>query len=122
VLNIADPDAPSGLEIARTVARHLGHRWQEVLLEDTADPGLGRHPWDARPPIVLDMAAATELGYRPVGDYAATVADEIDWLVNLVGGREELPANLDRGFFDSMFDYAAEDRYLSDRPAWGAQP
>ena len=52
-----------------------------------------------------------------LGDYATTVADEIDALVDLVGGpvggRAELPPTLDREFFDSMFDYAAEDRYLA---------
>jgi len=97
ILNAADPDAPSGLEIARTIARHLGHDWDEVLL-DEAGP-LGRHPWDRLPPIVLDTTAATELGYVPAGNYATTVAAAVDWLV------VNPPAIPD-------FDYAAEDRYL----------
>src|SRR5205823_3750901 len=33
ILNCADPDAPNGLEISRTIARHLGHEWEEVLLD-----------------------------------------------------------------------------------------
>ena len=78
ILNCADPDTPNGLEISRMVARHLGHDWDEVLVDDGSPGG---HPWDMRPPIVLDMAAAAELGYVPAGDYAATVAEEIDWLV-----------------------------------------
>src|SRR5262249_36048349 len=32
VLNSADPDAPSALEISRAIARHLDHEWDEVLL------------------------------------------------------------------------------------------
>ncbi|MDT7683741.1 MAG: hypothetical protein QOG57_4051, partial [Pseudonocardiales bacterium] len=32
ILNCADPDAPSALEISRVVARHLGHDWTEVPL------------------------------------------------------------------------------------------
>src|SRR5262249_17851889 len=69
------------LEISRAIARYLDHEWDEELLGDDADEALGRHPWDATYPIVLDMAAAGALGYTPVGDYAATVVAELDWLV-----------------------------------------
>jgi len=103
VLNCADPDTPNGLDISRTIARQLGHEWEEVLV-DGDEPG--SHPWDVVPPIVLDMAAAAELGYVPAGDYASTVAAEIDWLV-------ESGAPPDAEFFASSFDYAIEDRYLS---------
>ena len=75
ILNSADPDAPSALEISRTIARRLGHVWDEMLLDDGADETLGRTPWDAPHPIVLDMSAAAELGYVPAGDYATTVAE-----------------------------------------------
>ena len=110
ILNCADPDAPDGLEISRVVARHLGHDWEEVLLEGDE---LGHHPWDVRPPIVLDMTAAAELGYVPAGDYATTVAEEIDWLVS------ERPP-LDEEFFAGYFDYGAEDRWLAARGAGAA--
>ena len=117
ILNSADPDAPSGLEISRIIARHLGHAWEEVLLDDDA---LGQHPWDAAHPIVLDLSAAAELGYAPVGDYATTVVDELDWLLRAVraGNRSVLPAP-DDPYFAPMFDYAAEDRYLAgERVTW----
>jgi nucleoside-diphosphate-sugar epimerase len=115
ILNSADPDGPSALEISRTIARQLDHDWDEVLLDDGADEALGRHPWDAPHPIVLDMTAAIELGYKPVGDYAATVADEVEWLVSAArggDGAENLPG-IDDVFFGPMLDYAAEDRYLA---------
>lgn len=96
ILNCADPDAPNGLEISRTIARLMGHEWQEVLV-DGAEPG--RHPWDAVPPVILDTTAASELGYVAAGDYERTVAEEVDWLV----------ANPPAG----EFDYNAEDRYLA---------
>jgi len=105
VLNSADPDAPSALEISRTVAGHLGHSWEEVLVDDDS---LGRTPWDGPHPIVLDTTAALELGYEPAGDYAATVAEEIDWLVSAV---EERPGP-DEEYFARFLDYAAEDRRL----------
>jgi nucleoside-diphosphate-sugar epimerase len=113
ILNAADPDAPNGLEIARTVGRRLDHTWEEVLLEDGEDSGLGRHPWDEVPPIVLDMSAARALGYEPIGDYAATVGAEIDPLVAAArAGEKQLE---DDPFFEPLFDYAAEDRFLAAR-------
>jgi nucleoside-diphosphate-sugar epimerase len=117
VLNSADPDAPDGLEIARAVAEHLGHTWQEVLLDEEADPALGRHPWDAAHPIVLDTTAAKALGYRPVGDFATTVRTAIDWMVDRVaiGPGGAVLAGADEEYFAGMFDYAAEDRYLGAR-------
>ena len=120
ILNSGDPDAPSGLEISRAIAAHLGHQWEEILLEDDAsseDPVLGAYPWDARYPIVLDMTAAAELGYTPAGDYAATVAEEVDWLVSAARGgqgADRLPGP-DDSFFAPLLDYAAEDRYLAGR-------
>jgi nucleoside-diphosphate-sugar epimerase len=107
ILNSADPDAPSGLEISRTVALHLGHTWEEVLVDDDT---VGAHPWDSVPPVVLDTSAAVELGYTPEGDYATTVADEIDWLV-AVGGVD--PSEDE--FFAPFLDYDAEDRYVASR-------
>jgi len=64
---------------------------------------------------------------KPVGDYAATVAAEVRWLVEqsrLAGGGAELPAQLpaqlDDGFFAGRFDYATEDAYLTpERGAGG---
>jgi nucleoside-diphosphate-sugar epimerase len=117
VLNAADPDAPNGRQIAATVADHLGHHWDEVLLDDDADPSLGWHPWDRPHPVVLDTTAATELGYRPVGDYAQTVGSVLDWLVETAArrGATLLPDGYDDGYFGGRFDYAAEDRYLQHR-------
>lgn len=114
ILNSADPDAPSGLEIARTIATYLGHVWEEILLEDDAEPDLGRHPWDARPPIILDTTASLDLGYVPVGSYAQTVPAALDWLV--VAARAGVAPDAGDPFFAPLLDYAAEGRYLA-RPA-----
>ncbi|MCB5909217.1 NAD-dependent epimerase/dehydratase family protein [Streptomyces pinistramenti] len=115
ILNSADPDAPTALDISRAVARHLGHAWTEVLLDDDADENLGRTPWDAPHPVVLDMSAARQLGYRPAGDYAATVAAEIDWLVEAArtGDRAGILPAADDPYFSRLFPYAAEDAYLA---------
>jgi nucleoside-diphosphate-sugar epimerase len=113
VLNSADPDAPSTLAIARAIAGHLGHAWEEVLLDEDAPGELGLTPWDAAHPIVLDTSAAAALGYTPAGDYAATVAESVDWLVEAARGGEGaafLPGSDDE-FFAPLLDYAAEDRH-----------
>ena len=117
VLNSADPDVPTALDISRVIATHLGHTWEEVLLDDTAPSTLGRHPWESVHPVILDTTAALELGYRPVGDYATTVAAELDWLAERAEGgvgATTLPGLTDQ-YFDTLFDYAAEDAYLAGR-------
>jgi nucleoside-diphosphate-sugar epimerase len=129
ILNAADPDAPSVLDISRVIAAHLGHAWEEILLgsEDGQDgeegeepPGqaaLGRHPWDAPHPIVLDMTAAAALGYTPAGDYATTVAAEVDWLTAAARGGDDadlIPGPAD-DYFARLLDYPAEDRWLAAR-------
>ncbi|MBR7829962.1 saccharopine dehydrogenase NADP-binding domain-containing protein [Actinospica sp. MGRD01-02] len=117
ILNSADPDAPSVREIAKTIARQLGHSWNEVLLDDTAEPGLGRTPWDGPHPVILDTTASLKLGYKPVGDYAGTVAEEVDWLFDVHRSgdpRGVLPSPRD-AYFARFFDYAAEDAYLAAR-------
>lgn len=115
VLNVADPDAPSARQIAGIIAQQLGHTWREVLLDDSAPEGLGRTPWDAAYPVVLDMSAALALGYKPVGDYAATVAASIEWLCDAYRSGDpdgQLPSPQDP-YFESFFDYGAEDAYLA---------
>jgi nucleoside-diphosphate-sugar epimerase len=129
ILNAADPDAPSVLDMSRVIAGHLGYTWEEILLggEDREDgedgeepPGqatLGRHPWDAPHPIVLDMSAAAALGYTPAGDYATTVAAEVDWLTAAARGGDDadlIPGPAD-DYFARLLDYPAEDRWLAAR-------
>ncbi|MGA4837929.1 NAD-dependent epimerase/dehydratase family protein [Streptomyces sp. G45] len=117
ILNCADPDAPSALEISRVIARLLGHTWDEVLLDETAPDTLGRTPWDSPHPVVLDTSAAEALGYRPVGDYATTVAAAVDWLANAArtGGDTGVLPRSDDPYFSRFFDYAAEDAFVTTR-------
>lgn len=81
----------------------------------TGPVGLGGTPWDAGSPIVLDLSAAHELGYTPVGDYAATVGPTVDWLVAEARVRG-VPSVQPTDFFEGLFDYDAEDRFLSTSP------
>jgi nucleoside-diphosphate-sugar epimerase len=110
VLNSADPDAPNARVIARTIAEYLGHEWDEVLLDESAPAGLGDHPWDFRPPLVLSTAASLELGYEPVGCYAETIPCQVDWLVRAAASNG-IPGQ--GGPFTARYlNYELEDRYL----------
>jgi hypothetical protein len=95
---------------------------EEPPADDGAPTGqtLGRHPWSAPHPFVLDMTAAIELGYTPVGNYAATVVEEVEWLVSAArgGADAQMLPGPDDTFFGPMFDYAAEDRYLARHRDW----
>lgn len=70
-------------------------------------------------PVRLDISAAHQLGYQPVGDYAATVATELQWLVSLAGadshGIVPLPPGFNNDYFAPMLNYSAEDGYLTSR-------
>ncbi|GAA1109820.1 NAD-dependent epimerase/dehydratase family protein [Nocardiopsis composta] len=109
ILNSADPDAPNVLEIAQTVAAHFGHAWRIHPAEE--DSGLGRTPWDTDAPIVLDTSAAGRLGYEPVGRYAETVREELDWLARTAQSAPETIA--DAAFTARYLDYRAEDAALA---------
>ncbi len=114
ILNSADPDAPTALEITRAIAGHLGHAWEEILVDGDA---FGANPWQRDHPIVLDMQAALALGYAPAGDYATTVATEVDWLVSAANGGADadLVPTMADPFFGELLSYDAEDAYLAAR-------
>ncbi len=93
-----------------------------MLLDEPVGP-VGRHPWHAPHPVVLDTSAAVPLGYVPAGDYAVTVAAEVDWLVRAASGSADsagsaMLASLDGDYFRPMLDYTAEDRFYA-RSAFG---
>jgi nucleoside-diphosphate-sugar epimerase len=113
ILNIADPDRPTASDIAAVIAGQLHHTWTQIPLDETAPDGLGATPWDVAHPIVLDTTAAHDLGYTPVGDYAATVAATVGWLVAGARGEADGLPDDDDPYFAPMLDYAAEDAYLA---------
>ncbi len=115
ILNAADPDCPTVRQIAQTVAAALGHTWREIDVPVPDMSGVGRTPWDHDPPVRLDTRAASALGYQPVGDYATTVREELDWLVTTArqpDGSQWLPGPGDP-FFAPLLDYASEDVWLA---------
>ena len=109
ILNSADPDAPNARQIAAAIAQYLGHQWEEVLLDDTAPAGLGDHPWDFRPPLVLSTKASLDLAYEPVGTYAQTIPHQVDWLVKAAAAGA-VPGTDDPSF-EQFLDYTREEQF-----------
>ena len=113
VLNAADPEAPTVLQIARAIGGALGHEWTEVLMPGAEEGTVGDHPWNAPEPFVLDMTEATlQLGYLPVTTYERAVGETVEWLVAATRDRDWREVFRDASYLESTFDYAAEDAYL----------
>nr|WP_090582572.1 nucleoside-diphosphate sugar epimerase [Arthrobacter sp. ov407] len=76
ILNAADPDTPSALQIVQAIAAQLAWSGAIDLVPNT--PERGEHPW--RTPMTLDTTAAQELGYKPAGNGLDLLADEVEWV------------------------------------------
>ncbi len=113
ILNSADPDAPSALEIARTVARQLDHTWEEVLLDD----GTRTASWVVIPGTRATRSCSTRP--RPRSSATSPSATTRRRSRPRWTGSRRPPATgslrLDEEFFAGYLDYAAEDAYLADR-------
>ncbi len=66
-------------------------------------------------PKMQEPLSPPNLGYTPVGDYAATVGDVVDWLVRLTGPDTRLPDNYGADYFTGRFNYQREDAFLAIR-------
>ena len=116
ILNIADPQALPVKEIAEAIASAHGFSGRFVMLPDVDSypPAIGATPWSVQHPFVLDMTAATALGYRAQTSYAATVGPICDWLIQATEGKDwrALFPVLASYPFD-LFDYQTEDALLA---------
>jgi nucleoside-diphosphate-sugar epimerase len=118
ILNIADPEALPVKAIAGAIAAACDYSGHLVALPDVDayPPPLGGSPWSVQHPFVLDMTAATALGYRAETGYAATVGPICDWLVKATEGedwRARFPILASYPY--DLFDYRAEDAWLERR-------
>ncbi len=114
ILNIADPEALPVSEIAAAIASAHGFSGRFVMLpDDPYPPAIGATPWSVQRPFVLDMTAATALGYPPETTYAATIGPICDWLIQATEGKDwrALFPVLASYPFD-LCDYQAEDALL----------
>jgi nucleoside-diphosphate-sugar epimerase len=116
ILNIADPEALPVKAIAAEIASACGYSGRLVALPgaNIYPPPLGRSPWSVQHPFVLDMTAATALGYRPQTGYAATVGPICDWLIRATEGEDwRAMFTVLASYPYDLFDYRREDALLS---------
>jgi nucleoside-diphosphate-sugar epimerase len=111
VLNCGEIDPPDVAAIGRIVAPEV----EQVVVEGLPPvANVGDHPWLVERPVRCDMGAALALGYRPVMDYAAGVADVVAWAEEATAGRpwQEVFPRLAQ-YPMALFDYQAEDAWLA---------
>jgi nucleoside-diphosphate-sugar epimerase len=113
VLNACDPQAPTAAGIGAAVDAVMGVETETVFLDGPPEGSVGRTPWSVPLPVVCDMSAAErELGYRPVVSYAQSLPETVEWLADVVRGRDWREAfPLLARVYPDLFDYAAEDAW-----------
>jgi len=117
VFNCGDPDPPTVLEIARAIGDAAGHRFEEVLLPESAGRDeVGQTPWSAPKPLLVGMEKAErELGYRAATTWADALPRQVRWLVEATRDRDWREV-LTRGADYLKFDYETEDELVASLP------
>ncbi|MEU1402974.1 NAD-dependent epimerase/dehydratase family protein [Streptomyces sp. NPDC005728] len=114
VLNACDPEAPTVAAIGAAIDAVMGVETETTPVDGPPPRGnVGRTPWSAPLPVVLDMSAAErELGYRPVVSYVDSLPETVEWLRRRLAAedwRECFP--LLARVYPDLFDYATEDAW-----------
>lgn len=114
VLNVADSEAKSVLEIGRILAGQMAYHGEFVPIDsDAFPPTIGATPWSIPKPMVLDTSAARALGWRSTSTYDEVAGEICSWLKDTAAmgdWRQRFPVLA--GYPYDHFDYAAEDRLL----------
>ncbi|NGO11776.1 NAD(P)-dependent oxidoreductase [Streptomyces sp. HC44] len=117
LLNACDDEAPTVAEIAAAIDAEMGVETETVLVDGPPPAeGVGDTPWSVPHPVICDMAAARrELGYEAVARYAETLPDTVAWIERHLAGRDwrEAYPKMAQAYGRDLFDYAAEDAWLS---------
>jgi nucleoside-diphosphate-sugar epimerase len=108
VLNAADPQALTAAAIGEAIAGLYDYDLRLVLFDGPPIGRVGEHPWCVPKPLIVDMARAISLGYRPATDYRRAVAAACKSAEAAAALGVVFPEYLTR-----MFDYAAEDAFLA---------
>lgn len=123
VLNCGDPDPPSVLRIAGSIANAVGHEWAEILVPASmSGEACLRNPWATPRPFIIDMSKArSELGYEPVTTYEQAIVETVEWVVSAVSlkdWRHALPRAAE--YMGEWFDYESESTFVHRLAGWPA--
>ncbi|WP_457583547.1 NAD-dependent epimerase/dehydratase family protein [Ensifer canadensis] len=116
ILNVADPEAPTVLEIGALIGEAMGWSGELVPL-DIGDPRFGSPvgwtPWSVPAPFTVNTDSARQIGYKPATDYAKAVPPLCEWLRGQPreGWRERFPVLA--AYTMPLFDYDAEDAFFN---------
>ncbi len=115
-VNCGDLDPPTVAQISSIVDDLMECTTGRVLVDGPPpEPNVGDHPWAVPRPVVADMSRAeSELGYCERSRYRDALAEIVPWAVGAASGRDwrQVFPTL-AGYPIDLFDYVAEDRYLS---------
>ena len=115
VLNVADDDAPSVMEIARAVEEASGLHIPVAPFDGPpiGPSRIGSTPWSSENAFVLDIRAARELGWSG-GRYADTVGITCNWALDVArNGDWTRQFSMFSKYGYDPFDYPAEDEFLA---------
>jgi nucleoside-diphosphate-sugar epimerase len=114
-INSGDPDPRNVLGICHAVTEVMEHGWEVIDIGTPPNETLGVTPWTTPHSITLDLSIGRdELGWSGSAPYDTWLADTCDWLLDVTKGRpwqEVLPRAAT--YYGNLFDYAAEDGYLT---------
>ncbi|MFO1013397.1 MAG: hypothetical protein U1E50_06490 [Caulobacteraceae bacterium] len=114
-LNIGDPDVHPASDLVRMILKAGSAEAEIVSIAERRKDILGAHPWAPPYPAIMDLTAATALGYRPATSYAASIAETCQDLLARAKGRPWRDAFPGLAPYpDAMFTYEAEDAYLAE--------
>jgi nucleoside-diphosphate-sugar epimerase len=110
VLNAADPEALPVIDLGRAIAAAYGADVEFARFPGPPRGPVGRTPWSVPLPIVVDMARAEAIGYRPVTRYEDAVGEACRAAEAAAAAGVKFPQ-----YIEALFDYAAEDAWFSGR-------
>lgn len=110
VMNVADPSAPTVIEIGKAIMGAMGMSAEIIGLRDRGyPPKAGVTPWSIPRPFVV----APSEDFEGAGSYESLVAPAVQWLIEATcdqSWKEVLPALAAYPF--DLFDYAADELAL----------
>ena len=116
IFNVADPQALTVTQIAKSIAAAMGHKFTLIPVDDLPESlaHIGYTPWSVDKPMRLSTARARALGWDGGPTYDSQLPAYCDWMIRHAATWDtDFPAFAAYGH--DVFDYSGEDRVLNHR-------
>ena len=113
IFNVADPQALTVTQIAKSIAAAMGHKFTLIPVDDLPESfaHIGYTPWSVDRPMRLSTARARALGWDGGPAFDTHLPAYCDWMARHAATWDtDFPAFAAYGH--NVFDYAGEDRVL----------